>query len=188
MADIESDQVHSYIQAGNDSFSSEIGGPGILLALSLSKMHQKFVLVHALFRDPVRKPCRWFLPKFACFEPSKNWKKVDKNGQNQPKFWKKLKFSTNFENNERTNERTNKGGAMRKSNKSKQQEGEDQHKQPQHRAGVQKSSRSSVTSSIISQAWPWRIQARTPVRSAARDFYAIFCILNGQAWLITQVT
>ena len=58
MADIESGQVHLYIQAGNASFSSENGGPGILLALSLSKMHQKIVLVHALLRDPVRKPCR----------------------------------------------------------------------------------------------------------------------------------
>ena len=40
----------------NDSFSSEHGGPGISLALSLSKMHQKFILVHALFRDPVVDP------------------------------------------------------------------------------------------------------------------------------------
>ena len=53
----------------NDSFSYENGGPGIFRSLSLFKMHQKNVLVHALFRDPLRKPCRWFLPKIACFEP-----------------------------------------------------------------------------------------------------------------------
>ena len=34
----------------------KIRDPGILLALSLSKMHQKNVLVHALFRDPLVDP------------------------------------------------------------------------------------------------------------------------------------
>ena len=33
----------------------KIRDPGILLALSLSKMHQKNVLVHALFRDPLSR-------------------------------------------------------------------------------------------------------------------------------------
>ena len=32
--------------------------PGFLLSLSLFKMHQKNVLVHALLRDPLREPCR----------------------------------------------------------------------------------------------------------------------------------
>ena len=37
----------------NDSFSYENWGPGIFRSLSLFKMHQKNVLVHALFRDPL---------------------------------------------------------------------------------------------------------------------------------------
>ena len=45
--------------AKKSSFKNrKIRNPGFLLALSLSKMHQKNVLVHALFRDPLRKPCR----------------------------------------------------------------------------------------------------------------------------------
>ena len=44
----------------NDSFSYENWGPGIFLSLSLFKMYQKNVLVHALLRDPLRKPCLRF--------------------------------------------------------------------------------------------------------------------------------
>ena len=43
---------HSF-KLRNDSFSNENGGPGILLAKATFKMHQKNVLVHALFRDPL---------------------------------------------------------------------------------------------------------------------------------------
>ena len=39
----------------NDSFSYENWGPGIFLSLSLFKMHQKNVLVHALLRDPLER-------------------------------------------------------------------------------------------------------------------------------------
>ena len=37
----------------NEQFSNENGNPGILLAKATFKMHQKNVLVHALFRDPL---------------------------------------------------------------------------------------------------------------------------------------
>ena len=37
----------------NEQFSNENGNPGFLLSLSLFKMHQKNVLVHALLRDPL---------------------------------------------------------------------------------------------------------------------------------------
>ena len=59
-----------------------------------------------------RPPRTWALPvillKIACFEPSKIWKKVYKNGHNQTKFWKKWIFQQILKTkNERTNERTN---------------------------------------------------------------------------------
>ena len=84
----------------------KIRDPGILLALSLSKMHQKNVLVHALFRDPLRKPCRWFLPKIACFEPLKIQKIFIKISIINPKLYKyynlqqilKIRWKTNLEN------------------------------------------------------------------------------------------
>ena len=38
----------------NEQFSNENGNPGFLLSVSLFKMHQKNVLVHALLRDPLR--------------------------------------------------------------------------------------------------------------------------------------
>ena len=81
----------------------KIRDPGILLALSLSKMHQKNVLVHALFRDPLRKPCRWFLPKIACFEPLKIKKILIKRSiinPNSTNFQQilKIRWKTNLEN------------------------------------------------------------------------------------------
>ena len=84
----------------------KIRDPGILLALSLSKMHQKNVLVHALFRDPLRKPCRWFLPKIACFEPLKIQKIFIKISIINPKLYKyynlqqilKIRWKTKLEN------------------------------------------------------------------------------------------
>ena len=42
----------------NEQFSNENGNPGILLAKATFKMHQKNVLVHALFRDPLAKFAR----------------------------------------------------------------------------------------------------------------------------------
>ena len=47
-----------------------------------AKCIKKNVLVHALFRDPLRKPCRWFLPKIACFEPLKIKTNIDKKENN----------------------------------------------------------------------------------------------------------
>ena len=40
----------------NEQFSNENGNPGFLLSVSLFKMHQKNVLVHALFGDPLVDP------------------------------------------------------------------------------------------------------------------------------------
>ena len=39
----------------NEQFSNENGNPGFLLSVSLFKMHQKNVLVHALFGDPLER-------------------------------------------------------------------------------------------------------------------------------------
>ena len=69
-------------------------------------MHQKNVLVHALFRDPLRKPCRWFLPKIACFEPLKIQKIFIKISIINPKLYKyynlqqilKIRWKTKLEN------------------------------------------------------------------------------------------
>ena len=89
-----------------EQFSNENGDPGILLAKATFKMHQKNVLVHALFRDPLRKPCRWFLPKIACFEPLKIQKRFIKMSIINPKLYKyynlqqilKIRWKTKLEN------------------------------------------------------------------------------------------